>query len=129
MTIQPISQIQSTPTVLPIESVVGKELPAQSDLHKGFSEGSSQATKQEETLKQPAKKEVPLHQTVKELNEKLLGRDMKMQFKIHQRTGYTIVKLVDMQTGRVIKEIPPENMLNVIGKIWDDMGIAIDRKG
>ncbi|WP_313628638.1 flagellar protein FlaG [Enterococcus italicus] len=52
-----------------------------------------------------------------------------MQFRIHQRTGYTLVRLVDMQTGDVIKEIPPENMLNVIGKIWDDMGIAVDRKG
>ncbi|EAC9546999.1 flagellar biosynthesis protein FlaG, partial [Listeria monocytogenes] len=26
-------------------------------------------------------------------------------------------------------EIPPANMLDVIGKIWDDMGIAVDRKG
>ena len=31
--------------------------------------------------------------------------------------------------NEVIKEIPPANMLDVIGKIWDDMGIAVDRKG
>jgi flagellar protein FlaG len=40
-----------------------------------------------------------------------------------------MVRLVDMQTNEVIKEIPPANMLDVIGKIWDDMGIAVDRKG
>ncbi len=39
-----------------------------------------------------------------------------------------MVRLVDMQTNEVIKEIPPANMLDD-WKIWDDMGIAVDRKG
>lgn len=129
MTIQPVSSIQPTPVVQPIEAVVQKEMMPQNNTQgQGFSEESCAADKEQE-LQEMKKKEDPLEATVEKLNQKLLGRDIKMQFRIHQRTGYTLVRLVDMQTGDIIKEIPPENMLNVIGKIWDDMGIAIDKKG
>ncbi len=67
--------------------------------------------------------------SVEEVNQRLLGKDMKLAYEVHERTGRTMVRLVDMQTNEVIKEIPPANMLDVIGKIWDDMGIAVDRKG
>lgn len=67
--------------------------------------------------------------SVAEVNQRLLGKDMKLAYEVHERTGRTMVRLVDMQTNEVIKEIPPANMLDVIGKIWDDMGIAVDRKG
>lgn len=129
MTIQPVSSIQSTPIVHPVEAVASKELMQQATAQgQEFSEESYTADTAQE-LKVLIKKEDPLEATLEKLNQKLLGRDMKMQFRIHERTGYTLVRLVDMQTGDVIKEIPPENMLNVIGKIWDDMGIAVDRKG
>lgn len=129
MTIQPVSSIQPTPATQPVEGVVNKELMQQTtDQGHNSSEESHTADKEQE-LKMLGKKEDPLEATIAQLNQKLLGRDIKMQFRIHQRTGYTLVRLVDMQTGDIIKEIPPENMLNVIGKIWDDMGIAIDKKG
>ncbi|KRL05478.1 flagellar protein FlaG [Liquorilactobacillus oeni] len=73
--------------------------------------------------------EEELRQAVSKMNKRLLGRDTKLAFKIHKRTGRTYVELLDMRTEKVLQEIPSSKMLDVIGKIWDQMGIAIDRKG
>lgn len=70
-----------------------------------------------------------LQKAVATMNQKILGRDFKLRFEIHQRTGHEYVQMVDMQSGKVLKEIPSHQMLDVVGKIWDQMGIAVDRKG
>lgn len=70
-----------------------------------------------------------LQRAVRTMNKQILGRDFKLKFKIHERTGRQYVEMVDMQNGKVLKEIPSHKMLDVLGKIWDQMGIAVDKKG
>jgi len=70
-----------------------------------------------------------LQQAVDTMNQKILGRDFKLKFEIHERTGRQYVEMVDMQNEKVLKEIPSHKMLDVVGKIWDEMGIAVDKKG
>lgn len=69
-----------------------------------------------------------LEKAVEKANQYLLGLHTQFNFKIHKGTGRTVVRLVDKQTEKVIKEIPPEKMLDVIAGIWDLAGIAVDRK-
>lgn len=69
-----------------------------------------------------------LQKKVDEINEYVLGFNAQFSFKVHEGTGRTFVRLIDMQTHDVIKEIPPENMLDVVAGIWDLMGIVVDRK-
>ena len=56
------------------------------------------------------------------------GLKTQFDFKIHEGTGRTVVRLIDKQTHEVVKEIPPEKMLDVIAGIWDMAGIVVDRK-
>lgn len=69
-----------------------------------------------------------LKKSIEKANEFLLGLNTQFDFKIHEGTGRTVVRLVDKQTEEVVKEIPPEKMLDVISGIWDMAGIVIDRK-
>lgn len=137
MDIQPISGIH------PIEAVasVAKTRPIESlDQETANLQPQQQEGKLAEKKERTGATEPPIHYfsvadqhkiaaSVAEVNQRLLGKDMKLAYEVHERTGRTMVRLVDMQTNEVIKEIPPANMLDVIGKIWDDMGIAVDRKG
>lgn len=129
--IHPIEAVASVAKARPIESLD----PETANLQPQHQEGKM-AEKKERTVVT----ELPIHYfsvadqhkiaaSVEEVNQRLLGKDMKLAYEVHERTGRTMVRLVDMQTNEVIKEIPPANMLDVIGKIWDDMGIAVDRKG
>ncbi|WP_311406605.1 flagellar protein FlaG [Liquorilactobacillus uvarum] len=70
-----------------------------------------------------------LNNAVNEMNKQLLGRDVRLKFKVHETTGRTYVQLINMKNDDVIKEIPPAKMLDVIGSIWQQMGIVVDKKG
>ncbi|MGY0402073.1 flagellar protein FlaG [Carnobacterium jeotgali] len=69
-----------------------------------------------------------LKETVEKANRFLLGLKTQFDFKIHEGTGRTVVRLIDKQTEEVVKEIPPEKMLDILASFWDLAGILVDRK-
>lgn len=54
--------------------------------------------------------------------------DMHFRFKIHKETNDIIVQIVDTQTGEVIREFPPEKILNMISEFLKMSGLIIDKK-
>lgn len=69
-----------------------------------------------------------LEKAVEKANQFLLGLKTQFDFKIHEGTGRTVVRLIDKHTEEVVKEIPPERMLDILASIWDSAGILVDRK-
>ena len=49
-------------------------------------------------------------------------------FGIHDKTNRVTIKIVDRDTKKVIKEIPPEKTLDMIAKVWELAGILVDEK-
>lgn len=88
---------------------------------------SNEESQRQEKTKPPISNE-ELEKAIEKANQKLLGLHTQFDFKVHKGTGRTVVRLIDKQTEEVIKEIPPEKMLDVIAGIWDLAGIAVDRK-
>lgn len=70
-----------------------------------------------------------LEKAVKESNKLIFRENSHFEFKIHERTGRMLVKLVDTETDEVIKEIPPEKILDLVASIWDLVGILVDERG
>lgn len=50
------------------------------------------------------------------------------QFSYHEETKSISVKIVDRDTNEVIKEIPSEETLEMISKMWELAGIMVDEK-
>lgn len=73
--------------------------------------------------------EQELHKAVEETNRIIFGDNEKFEFKIHERTGRFLVKLVDNETEETIREIPPEKILDLIANIWEMVGILVDERG
>jgi flagellar protein FlaG len=73
--------------------------------------------------------EKELVDAVEESNRIIFGDTEKFEFKIHERTGRYLVKLVDNETDEVIREIPPEKILDLIANIWEMVGILVDERG
>lgn len=63
-----------------------------------------------------------------EANSVVQRLNAHLSFRIHEGTGRTLVEVVDRDTKEVLREIPPEKMLDVIAGIWKWSGIAVDRK-
>ena len=49
-------------------------------------------------------------------------------FGIHEATNRVTIKIIDKDTKKVIKELPPEKTLDMIAKVWELAGILVDEK-
>ena len=50
------------------------------------------------------------------------------KFSVHEGTHRITIKIIDKDTGKVIKEYPPEETLDMIAKVWEVAGIFIDKR-
>ncbi len=52
----------------------------------------------------------------------------RLEFSIHEETGRTVIKVIDQQTGKVIKQLPPEELLDLAAKLEEMSGVLFDKK-
>lgn len=65
---------------------------------------------------------------VDKANKVLFKNNTHLQFRVHEKTNEVMVKIIDDETGEVLKEIPPEKMLDMVAKLWEIAGIFVDEK-
>jgi flagellar protein FlaG len=72
--------------------------------------------------------EEDVNESVKNMNEIVEQVKEDLSFKVHKKTGKLMVQIVDLKTKEVIKEMPPEEMLDLEAKIHEMVGLLIDEK-
>lgn len=60
--------------------------------------------------------------------KKIQGKQTSLNFTIHEKTKRILVKVLDSDTGEVVREIPPEKNLDFLANLWQMAGILIDEK-
>ncbi len=63
-----------------------------------------------------------------ELNHFMELINADIRFKIHDGTKQLIVQVVDMQQQKVLKQFPPEELLDTMARIRDYVGVLLDKK-
>ena len=79
---------------------------------------------------------VPIHEVSKEkvesalrdINSKIKPTHTECQFSYHEKTKRISIKVLDQDSGEVIREIPPEKTLDMIAKTLELAGILVDEK-
>lgn len=61
-------------------------------------------------------------------NKVLFKNNTHLKFQIHEKTREVMVKIINDESGEVLKEIPPEKMLDMVAKLWEIAGIFVDEK-
>ncbi|RAV17444.1 flagellar biosynthesis protein FlaG [Paenibacillus contaminans] len=56
------------------------------------------------------------------------GASTQLQFSVHEKTKQIMVKVLNSDTGQVIREIPPEKNLDFVAKLWEMAGILVDER-
>lgn len=67
-----------------------------------------------------------IKQAVEKLNKSMSNSEAV--FGIHDKTNRVTIKIIDKETKKVIKELPPEKTLDMIAKVWEMAGILVDEK-
>ena len=72
--------------------------------------------------------EQQLIEAIEKANKALKGADKRFEFSIHEGTKEIMVKVINDETDEIIREIPPEKILDMVAKMWEMAGILVDRK-
>ncbi|WP_250160093.1 flagellar protein FlaG [Caloranaerobacter azorensis] len=69
-----------------------------------------------------------LIKAIEDANKKLLGVRSEVRFSVHEKTKEIMIKVINTETKEVIKEIPPEKILDMIAKFMEMCGILVDER-
>ncbi len=91
------------------------------------SESDTHGEKKEEQERENTKAEnEAIRSAVDKMNKNMSNSEAV--FGIHEGTNRVTIKIVDKDTKKVIKELPPEKTLDMIAKMWEMAGILVDEK-
>lgn len=65
---------------------------------------------------------------IEKANKSLAMAQTRFEFSIHEKTKEIMVKVFDKQTGELIREIPPEKILDMVAYMWELAGIIVDER-
>jgi flagellar protein FlaG len=69
-----------------------------------------------------------LEESIEKLNSTAEAFNVSLKFSIDERTDRIVVKVVERGTEKVIREIPPEQVLNMVAQIQDLIGVFVDTR-
>lgn len=61
-------------------------------------------------------------------NKALQETSTRLQYSVHEKSNQVLVKLIDINTNEVIREIPPEKLVDILSSIVETAGLLFDRK-
>ena len=77
---------------------------------------------------QPTIQEKLIIEAIEKANQKVLGPQKEFEFSIHKETKQIMVKVIDKSTKEIIREIPPEKILDAVVHMCEMAGIFMDEK-
>lgn len=72
--------------------------------------------------------EQKLIEAIEKANKALQGANTRIEFHIHEKTNSVMVKVINSETDELIREIPPEKILDMAALLWELAGIIIDER-
>lgn len=122
------AEIFSTPSSSP--SSAGKvDAPETLSLEKveGFSQPQEKGVV-ESTKENSKKNEEKVREAVDKINKAAVIFDRSLRFQVHEATHRTMVSVIDTLSDKVIRQIPTEEVLDLVAKMNDYIGLIFDKK-
>ncbi|WP_127580311.1 flagellar protein FlaG [Paenibacillus koleovorans] len=69
-----------------------------------------------------------LIRAIEKAMKQMQGPDTVLDFSVHEKTKQIMVKVLNKDSGEIIREIPPEKHLDFVAKLWEMAGIIIDER-
>ena len=113
------AKVEQAENVNVSETVAKKTMALDTKQADGEGDGSQNGQTQEQRNAQ-------IRKAVDDINKKM--NNSEAIFGIHEATNRVTIKIVDKDTKKVIKEMPPEKTLDMIAKVWELAGLLVDEK-
>lgn len=67
-------------------------------------------------------------EAIEKANKAMTGAQTQFEFSIHEKTKEIMVKVIDTNTHEIIREIPPEKILDMVATMLEMAGIIVDER-
>jgi len=91
------------------------------------SNSNQMGKEQEKGQKDATTSEQQIKDAISRVNSKMNKRT-RCEFSYHEETKRVSIKILDQETQEVIREIPPEETLQMVEKMWELAGLLVDEK-
>ncbi|MGE5328833.1 MAG: flagellar protein FlaG [Deltaproteobacteria bacterium] len=123
-----VDSIAVNPMPSKVETAQPKE-----NVENKIEKSSSLENKKVSEINQAEKNTMPISEKViieaiEKANKAIEGARTEFKFSIHDKTHEISVKVLDKDSGEVIREIPPEKVLDMVARMWEMAGIIVDEK-
>jgi len=68
-----------------------------------------------------------VRQAVDKMNKTMETYSTELRFQLHEKSGEYMVKIINTKDNSVIREIPPEKVLNMVAYFKEMLGLVIDK--
>jgi flagellar protein FlaG len=122
--------VGDTSSVVASEPVVSDVEQVNTQTINNMSGQNTQATTTENQQPTDEQLEKKLKDAISMANKKMTQTQpqTRCEFTYHEDMNRVSIKLVDKETDKVVKEIPPEKTIKMIEKLWEIAGLLIDEK-
>jgi len=69
-----------------------------------------------------------LSEAVKRANRAFEWAKRHFEYSVHDQTNTFVVRVIDSETDELIREIPPERLLDLVARLWEVAGLIVDEK-
>ncbi len=69
-----------------------------------------------------------MNEIIRELSQVSAALNRRLSFSVNEKLGEMVVKVIDTQTDKIIREIPPVELQNVHERIKEVLGILFDER-
>ncbi len=124
--------------VTPAEPVaVSADLPEKDNSTMQVTAKSQSSIKKSDVDSEQEKKDVyeleradseQVKKAIEEINQKIRPTRTSCRFAYHDETNRISIKVIDDETDKVIREIPPEKALDIIAKTLELEGLLLDER-
>ncbi|MGG4216672.1 flagellar protein FlaG [Paenibacillus jamilae] len=119
----------STGSLLPIQPSAGvkREAPSDAEINYPAVQDVVHTTNRGST----AQKQKTHEEAVLELQkaiDAIQGPQKTFEISVHEKTHAIMIKVMNKETGDLIREVPPEKILDIAARMMEIAGIIIDKK-
>ena len=107
----------------------GNQVKQETTVRKVNNEDGSQRASAEIKMPLDQEKEDKIAEAMEKANETVRIFNPALHFTIHKETGRVMVQVIDTVNNKVIREVPPEKILDMIAKIQEMVGLLLDEIG
>ena len=126
MSLVNISPALSTPPVQPVKR--GETKQTRLDDEKGRREYAAELLFKDRESTTAGISENQISEAVRRANRSLEWAKRHFEYSFHDKTNTFVVRVYDSESDELIREIPPERILDLVARLWEIAGLIVDER-